>query len=235
MSYCVNCGVELADSERACPLCGVEVINPAHPYDPRTPKPFLPALDLLMPPDNRKFLSAVITLLLSLPAAVCLACDLAYTGGVGWSVLVAGAMAALWIFIVPMLLLRRHKILLGAVLDTGALLMYLWLVERFVSGGSWFREMALPMVLLLAIIVLVDYLLISYVVHGKFRQAALGVASTLILLFGIEICVNRYLGQPVRLSWSLIVAIPCVILTLLLLILGRRERFKAQMKKRLHL
>ena len=113
--------------------------------------------------------------------------------------------------------------------------MYLWLVERFVSGGSWFREMALPMVLLLAIIVLVDYLLISYVVHGKFRQAALGVASTLILLFGIEICVNRYLGQPVHLSWSLIVAIPCVILTLLLLILGRRERFKAQMKKRLHL
>lgn len=235
MSYCVNCGVELADSERACPLCGVEVNNPAHPYDPSAPKPFPPALDLLMPPDNRKFLSAVISLLLSLPAAVCLACDLAYTGGLGWSMLVAGAMAALWVFIVPMLLLRRHKILLGAALDTGALLMYLWLVERFVSGGSWFRGLALPLVLLLAVIVFIDYLLISRAVHGKFRQAAVGMASTLVLLFGIEICVNRYLGQPVHLSWSLIVAIPCIILTLLLLLLGRREHFKEQMKKRLHI
>ena len=28
MSYCVNCGVELEKSEKACPLCGIEVKNP---------------------------------------------------------------------------------------------------------------------------------------------------------------------------------------------------------------
>ena len=28
MSYCVNCGVELAPSEKNCPLCGTPVINP---------------------------------------------------------------------------------------------------------------------------------------------------------------------------------------------------------------
>ena len=32
MSYCVNCGVELAPSEKRCPLCGVEVVNPAKPW-----------------------------------------------------------------------------------------------------------------------------------------------------------------------------------------------------------
>ena len=31
MSYCVNCGVELEKSEKRCPLCGVEGINPAQP------------------------------------------------------------------------------------------------------------------------------------------------------------------------------------------------------------
>ena len=28
MSYCVNCGVRLAKSEHACPLCNTKVINP---------------------------------------------------------------------------------------------------------------------------------------------------------------------------------------------------------------
>ena len=31
MSYCVNCGVELSPSERRCPLCGTEVMNPRSP------------------------------------------------------------------------------------------------------------------------------------------------------------------------------------------------------------
>ena len=38
MSYCVNCGVELADSERRCPLCHTEVHNPRQPYDRKIPK-----------------------------------------------------------------------------------------------------------------------------------------------------------------------------------------------------
>ena len=32
--YCVKCGVELADSQRVCPLCGTRVF---HPDIPRTP------------------------------------------------------------------------------------------------------------------------------------------------------------------------------------------------------
>ena len=28
MSYCVNCGVKLAKSEKKCPLCNTKVINP---------------------------------------------------------------------------------------------------------------------------------------------------------------------------------------------------------------
>ena len=53
MSYCVNCGVELADSERRCPLCHTEVHNPRQPYDRKIPKPFPNRLDLFEPEDNR--------------------------------------------------------------------------------------------------------------------------------------------------------------------------------------
>lgn len=85
MSYCVNCGVELADSERRCPLCHTEVHNPRQPYDRKIPKPFPNRLDLFEPEDNRGFAAAITTLLLALPAAICLACDVAYTRGAGWS------------------------------------------------------------------------------------------------------------------------------------------------------
>lgn len=42
--YCVKCGVELADSQRVCPLCGTRVF---HPDIPRTPA------DPPYPPDER--------------------------------------------------------------------------------------------------------------------------------------------------------------------------------------
>lgn len=235
MSYCVNCGVELAPSERICPLCQTEVHNPRQPYDPQAPKPFPSGLDLLMPTDNRGFVAAILTLLLALPAAVCFACDVAYTDGAGWSMLVIGAMAMLWVFIVPMLFLRRHRVLAAAVLDTAALLGYLWLVEHFAARGIWFLHLAVPLVVLIDILFVADYLLVTKAVHGRFRQAALALATVPLLLFGIEACVDHFLDGHIQLLWSFIVAIPCVLLALILLLLGRRERFKNQMKKRLHM
>ena len=43
--YCVKCGVELADSQRVCPLCGTRVF---HPDIPRTPA------DPPYPPDRAR-------------------------------------------------------------------------------------------------------------------------------------------------------------------------------------
>ena len=45
MSYCVNCGVELSPSEKTCPLCSVEVVNPRQPYDEKAVRPYPRRLD----------------------------------------------------------------------------------------------------------------------------------------------------------------------------------------------
>lgn len=81
----------------------------------------------------------------------------------------------------------------------------------------------------------VDYGLISKVVRGKFRQAAVVLFTAPCLPLGIEIILDLYLQGQITLQWSFFVAIPCLILALLLLLLGRRERFRSQMKKRLHM
>lgn len=235
MSYCVNCGVELAPSERVCPLCGVEVCNPKQPYDRKYPKPFPAQIDLFAPQDNRTFTAAILTLVLALPAAICLACDVAYTDGAGWSMLVLGAMAMLWVFIVPSMFIRKHPVLLGGILDTGALLGYLWVVEHFAAKGVWFKQLAVPIVVLTDALFALDYWLIFKIIRGRFKQMATAVASVPLLLFGIEIIVDRYLTGTFSILWSYFVAIPCLILALLLLVLDRRQRFKNQMKKRLHM
>lgn len=235
MSYCVNCGVELADSERRCPLCHTEVHNPRQPYDRKIPKPFPNRLDLFEPEDNRGFAAAITTLLLALPAAICLACDVAYTRGAGWSMLVTGAMAMLWVFIVPPIFLRRHKVLLCGTLDTAAVLGYLWMVEHYAAKGSWFQAMAVPLVVLVDLLFTLDYLLVAKVIHGRFRQMALVLASVPLLLVGVEVCLDLFLDGRVSLLWSFVVSIPCLILALLLVVLGRRERFRQQMRKRLHM
>lgn len=89
------------------PLCGTPVQNPRQPYDPETPKPFPSELDLFSPSDDRGYLALIATLLLALPAAICLCCDLAYTHGAGLVVVGGGGMGLLWILVVPMLLIRR--------------------------------------------------------------------------------------------------------------------------------
>ena len=235
MSYCVNCGVELAPSERVCPLCGTEVNNPRQPYDPAAPKPFPNEIDLFAPSTDCTYLAAILTLLMALPAAICLACDLAYTHGAGWSMLVAGAMGLLWIATAPLVLIRRHRVLVGVVLDGAGVLGYLWLIERYAAPGDWYLRLAVPIVVLLAVLIAGDTLLVTRVVTGKMRQMAAAVASSVLLLVGIEICVDNFLSGSVSLFWSLLVSVPCLILALLLLAFDRRKRFKEQMKKRLHL
>lgn len=163
MSYCVNCGVELAPSEPVCPLCHTEVQNPRQPFDRKAPQPFPARLDLFRPQSDRGFIAAILTLVLLLPAAICLACDVAYTSSAGWSMLVIGAVAMLWVFIVPALFIRRHPILFGLILDTAALLGYLFVVERFAARGLWFQHLALPIVVMVAGLFAVDYGLISKV------------------------------------------------------------------------
>lgn len=107
--------------------------------------------------------------------------------------LVVGAMAMLWVFIVPTLYIRRHRVLFGVVLDTGAVLGYLFLVERFAAHGDWFVRLAVPVVLLILLLFVADYLLSTKVVRGRFRQVALALALSPLLLVGIELAVNQFL------------------------------------------
>ena len=90
--YCVNCGVELADSETVCPLCGTRVFHPDLPRK-QAPSPY-PADPHGKPEEvNRSGILFVMTMLALLPAVVCVVIMMV-NGNVGAGVAVAGASTA---------------------------------------------------------------------------------------------------------------------------------------------
>ena len=89
--YCIKCGVKLADSEKACPLCGTVPFHPDFTAEQGEP---------LYPPDrypkqqvNRKGILGVVTILLLMPVLITLICDLSLHNRVTWSGYVMGAIA----------------------------------------------------------------------------------------------------------------------------------------------
>ena len=86
MSYCVNCGVKLKQSEKVCPLCNTKVINQNNLKDK-----FTPAYSQVVEKHkgiNKKYLCELITVVLICTAIITVLCDLIFTGNITWSIYV---------------------------------------------------------------------------------------------------------------------------------------------------
>ena len=70
MSYCVNCGVELDATARACPLCHTPVQNPNRPVDAELPPPF-PSRRKEVQPASKKELALLISAMFASVAVLC--------------------------------------------------------------------------------------------------------------------------------------------------------------------
>ncbi len=86
--YCVNCGVKLADTEKACPLCGTAVFHPDLVRKPE--KKLYPTEDPQERVDS-KAVQTLLTVLFILPALLVFLCDRQINGEITWSGYVMGA------------------------------------------------------------------------------------------------------------------------------------------------
>lgn len=72
--YCIKCGVELADSERVCPLCGTRVFHPDLPCGQGEP-PYPPADHPRHEEVSRIGVLFVISVCMLLPAVITVLVD----------------------------------------------------------------------------------------------------------------------------------------------------------------
>ena len=230
--YCIKCGVELADSEKSCPLCATEVFHPrltrpeAEPLYPQTIMP--------LPRWNPLGALFVITILFLLPILLCLLGDIRVHSGVTWSGYVAGGMVVFYTaFILPGWFRRPNPVIFTPVTFT-SIGLYLLYINLF-TGGTWFLSFAFPLVGGLAILFTALVALLHHVHRGQlYTFGGFFIALGLFMLLA-EFLLRFTFHRPGLLSWSLYPMTALVLLGLMLIVIALCRPLRESLARRFFL
>jgi hypothetical protein len=226
--YCVKCGVELADSERSCPLCGTAVYHPDIireegdlPYPPYKPTPrrlrrrvFLFVLAIV-------FVAVIIQLVI---------CNIAITGRLTWAHYASGAIALAYLVVfLPMWFLKPNPVIF---VPTGFAAIALFLFQcNYLSNGAWFWRFALPLLLGMAIIASALAALLRYVKRGYFFIFGGAVIALGLYVLAVEFLL--YVNfLPSFYFWSVYPLISCFLCGMGLIVIGIVPAFREAFQKR---
>lgn len=226
--YCVNCGVELKDSERVCPLCKTLVFHPELPL-PQGEKPY-PEYVAPVRRFNRFGALFVLTFLFLIPAVITLLIDLKINGRVVWSGYVIGGLIVGYVAcVLPFWFRHPNPVIFVPCACVAAMLLLLYIC--LATGGRWFLPLAFPIsgiatLLITAVIALLKYLKKGklYVFGGAF--IALGGFSILIEMFITITFKTRFV------FWSIYPFIACLLAGMLLIIIAVCKPLRSTLDKR---
>lgn len=183
--YCIKCGVELADSEKRCPLCDTEVYHPDL-YIKHTPCPY-PDVHDTKKKLSRKGIVFIFSLMFVIPVIVLLLVDMKIKGAVTWSGIAILAMALGYaVVVLPMWFNKPNPVVFVPVdfLLAGGYLLY---INEY-TDGTWFLSFAFPVCAIFLIIATASTVLFKYLRRGKLYiigglMFSLGGACLLIEMF----------------------------------------------------
>ena len=231
--YCITCGVELADSEKRCPLCGTPVFHPDLPRN--LTEPPYPADRRIRREDvNRSGILFVLTVVALLPAILSLLCDWRINGTIVWSGYAAGAIGLLYVMIVLPLWFRHPNPVIFVPVDFAAIGLYLLYID-FATGGHWFLSFAFPVtgaigLLVTAVVVLTRYL------HGGWLYIYGG---AFILAGGLAVLVEFLINLTFQLHetffWSFYPLAAGVILGLMLIVIAICKPLRESLQRKFFL
>lgn len=233
MSYCVHCGVELAESEKRCPLCNTEVLDPAaepkgevhYPYPERIQLPSV---------QYRRGVAVFLSLALLIPLICVLIVDFSSDGALDWSLIAGSAIFLLFFtFLFPNLFKKIH-LWLFLLLDIPVVWMFLS-VTCLVLRGDWWLMPALPLTLLAGAFVIGIYLMFSA------KKPTLGLKCIVLLLavMVLSVCaqmvIELYLHGRLFFSWSIYIAVASAVMSIVILVIDSMYHFSERLRKKMFL
>ena len=235
MSYCVNCGVELEKSEQRCPLCGVEVVNPAESFDENAVvRPYPKHVERLNARIDRRYAATFLSLLLLIPVFVCIFTNMVTSGTISWSLYVLGGALVLFAWLLLPLLLNRRNVYACVLIDGLAAALFLLGVE-LITDESWFFSLGLPLAVWVTLYALIiAWLSVRENKRDLFVKLAIALAVSGALVVFIECTVNFYRHLPLWPRWSAYALFPCLVLSVIVLLLNKRAKLKSELKRRFY-
>ena len=155
MSYCVHCGVKLADYHETCPLCNTKVLNPNTKVDPQT-RDFPKYREHLKSknPDNMKrlFAGTIISFIVTIYIIILLLVNYLVDGQISWSLIPAVSLVYVW-FVVAFPLLRPGQTFFRLyTYDSFATALFLLALNLIISGNIAWSKFAAPAIIFVWII-----------------------------------------------------------------------------------
>ncbi|MBN2658291.1 MAG: zinc ribbon domain-containing protein [Spirochaetales bacterium] len=238
MPYCSRCGVEVDDDVKKCPLCStpIQVLEPENirigKY-PDKPAPH-PAPPKRNRKEQRRMAAIIITFGLLIPASIAIAADVVINEHITWGTYTISALIYIWaIILLPLLYYKTPVLTLMAYyLST---LLFLYSIEVFSGGESWFRELALPIITFTALLIALNIYVISRSPIKGINIFAYAVFSLGLECVGIEMAVSLFLSETLMIWWSIMVLSATIPTGGLLLYLHHKTKKTRKAEKFFHI
>lgn len=230
--YCISCGVKLADSEKKCPLCGVEVFHPH--LQRKQQEPLYPLSDNKEKEVSPWGIRLLVTILYLLPLVTVFLCDWPVNGEITWSGYVIGALLLCYVMVMLPLWFRHPNPVIFVPIDFAAVAVYL-LYINWALKGNWFMSFAFPVTGFCALLVTAVVTLTRYVRRG--RLYVFGGAAVLAGLFLPVMELLLYITfDPISfMGWSFYPMGALVLFGLLLIFLGICRPAREMMERKFFL
>ena len=220
--YCVKCGVELADSERRCPLCHTPVYMPGIDDKPELSYPvYVEEREKV----SLKAINFILSFFFLIAGTITAVCDYNINGALGWSGYVIGGLILLYVIFVLPGWFRRYRPAIFIPVDFAVAALFLAFIN-YATSGEWFLTFALPVCGGIALIISALVILVYYLHRGRlyiFGGAfiALGAMSLMIeWLMNVTFRIRDFL------LWSSYPAIALTLFGIMLIVIAIVKPFK---------
>ena len=231
MSYCVNCGVELDNSIKKCPLCDTTVINP-NIIDNENSAPAFPERIHIPATSKNKYAAIIFSVLLLIPNVVCVITNLIFTPEIPWSVYVGSSSAIFWfLFVFPFIMKRKFPYLI-LLIDALATAAYIFIFYYYNSSqNGWFWKLAIP--LDIGVFVCIAILNAFFSKSRTKTHSAIALFSVLTFLCAyVCLIVNLYAYNIITTYVTFIIGSSCLILLLFFIAVEKNYKLREWLSRK---
>lgn len=228
MSYCINCGVKLKQSEKVCPLCNTKVINPNNLKDEYTP-----AYSQIIEKNkgiNKKFLCELITIILICTAFITVLCDIIISGSITWSIYVI--VSILFLDSKLLFILIKNKFI-PLLIDLLTIETLIYVIAYLNNGLHWFYYLVCPFIFIIWIYIVLCAFVLSKKKYNPLRRFSVAFTFISVILLTIEACIDMFKYDKITFNWSIYAVLPITIIGLILFAISYNKKLIDEIKQRI--